>query len=127
MQLHDASQLQRHPAPQPGRLTWAWRAACSVMQQPDFAQLCTQDATEYLQHLLEVMTRAERAAASRTPAAETPGPTARAFDMGVESRVQCGTSGAVSYTKEATNVWSLSIPLDSMTNRAELEASQVCA
>ena len=87
-----------------------------------------QDATEYLQHLLEVMTRAERAAGDRLPHSGPPaGPTARAFDVGVESRVQCGTSGAVSYTREATNVWSLSIPLDAMTNRAELEASQVGA
>lgn len=46
--------------------------------------------------------------------------------MGIESRVQCGTSGAVSYTPETTNVWSLGIPLDALTNRAELEASQVC-
>ena len=82
-----------------------------------------QDASEFLQHLLEVMSRAERAAGTRVlPQGAVA--TARAFDMAVESRVQCSQTACVSYTSEATNVWSLGIPLAAMTNRAELEASQ---
>ena len=82
-----------------------------------------QDASEFLQHLLEVMSRAEQAAGPRVvPAGEAP--TARTFDMAVESRVQCGQTGCLSYTTETGNVWSLGIPMAAMTNRAELEASQ---
>lgn len=78
---------------------------------------------EYFQHLLEVMSRADRAAKDRLNAAAPP--IATAFDMALEDRVQCGSTHAVSYKRERTNTWSLGIPVEAATNQQELEAFQV--
>ena len=83
-----------------------------------------QDAVEYFQHLLEVMSRAERSVGQRLDA--THPPTASAFDMAMEDRVQCSTTGSVSYKREHTNTWSLGIPVEAATNQSELRAFQVC-
>lgn len=79
-----------------------------------------QDAVEYFQYLLEVMSRAERAAGQRLA---PPGalPTAAAFNFRIEDRVQCSESGAVSYKHTPANVLPLYIDLAAATNKEELE------
>jgi hypothetical protein len=83
-----------------------------------------QDAVEYFQHLLEVMTRAERAAGGRLSSPGEP-PTAAAFGFQVEDRVQCSESGRVSYKRTPANVLSLDIDPDAATNKDELDEYKV--
>ena len=81
---------------------------------------------EYFQHLLEVMTRAERSAGARLEQpSSSSAPTASAFELAMEDRVCCATTGAVSYKRERTNTWSLGIPVEAATNQPELRAFQV--
>jgi len=53
-----------------------------------------QDASEYFQYLLDLMSRSERVAGQggRLGQASEP-PTAASFEFGVETRVQCSQSG----------------------------------
>ncbi|KAK9828649.1 hypothetical protein WJX72_001313 [[Myrmecia] bisecta] len=90
---------------------------------PEFASARQQDASEYFQHLLEFMTRAERAAAQRLGIAEAP-PTADAFKFEMEDRIQCGESGRVSYKRSVSTLLGLDIPLEAATNKEELEEFQ---
>lgn len=79
---------------------------------------------EYFQHLLEVLSRAERSAGQRLgPAA--PQPTATAFGFQVEDRVQCSESGRVSYRRTPQNVLALDIDPQAATNKQELEEYKV--
>ncbi|EIE18246.1 ubiquitinyl hydrolase [Coccomyxa subellipsoidea C-169] len=79
-----------------------------------------QDAVEYFQHLLEVLSRAERSTGQRLgPAA--PQPTATAFGFQVEDRVQCSESGRVSYRRTPQNVLALDIDPQAAINKQELE------
>lgn len=83
-----------------------------------------QDASEYLQFLLEVMSRAERTLSQRV--AEAAGHTAGALEFSIETRVQCGESGRVSYKRDApTNILSLNIPVEAAANLDEVEEYQV--
>lgn len=89
-----------------------------------------QDAEEYFQHVLEVMTRAERAAGARLSSSDATNgasaePTARAFQWQSEDRIQCSQSGCVSYPTATTSTLSLNIPVESATNKAELSAFKV--
>ncbi|KAK9805947.1 hypothetical protein WJX73_007684 [Symbiochloris irregularis] len=122
-------------APKADEGTWVRPQAFKVLvgrNHSEFSSPRQQDAVEYFQHLLGVMTRAERSAASRLPSssggssssAGAEQPTAAAFEMEMEDRVQCGASGCVSYKRERTNTWSLGIPVEAATNASELEAYQ---
>ncbi len=83
-----------------------------------------QDAREYFQHLLEVMTRAERASMQRLGQANQP-PTADVFTFELEDRIQCMESSRLSYKRSLTNVLAMDIPVDAATNKDELEDFQV--
>ncbi|KAK9828336.1 hypothetical protein WJX74_009732 [Apatococcus lobatus] len=94
---------------------------------PEFSSARQQDAEEYFQHMLEVMTRAERAAGVRLSSSDASNgasaePTARAFQWQSEDRIQCSQSGCVSYPTATTSTLSLTIPVESATNKAELNA-----
>ena len=92
-----------------------------------------QDAAEYFQHLLEIMTRSERAASGRLgasagdapTAAPAAAPTAAAFQFAIEDRIVCGESGRVSYRRTPANMLSLGIDLAAATNADELEEHRV--
>ena len=86
--------------------------------------VCLQDAVEYFQHLLEVLSRAERSAGQRLGPAATK-PTAAAFRFQVEDRVQCSESGRVSYRRTPQNVLALDIDPEAATNKDELEEYKV--
>lgn len=76
-----------------------------------------QDAVEYLQYLLEMLTCAERAARARV----APGPpTAAAFAFDTEMRMLCTESSRLAYLREHNNVLSLGIPLAAATNKDAL-------
>ena len=85
-----------------------------------------QDAVEYFQHLLEVMTRSERASANRLgDGAHALASTSAAFQFAVEDRVRCAESGFVSYKRTPANVLALDIDPGAATNTDELEEYQV--
>ena len=87
--------------------------------------LSLQDASEFFQYLLDIMTRAERGAGARLAQAVQQ-PTASAFEFGIETRVQCSESGRVSYKRDApTNVLALNIPMEAAANKSEVEEYQV--
>ena len=88
---------------------------------------CMQDAAEYYQHLLDVMTRSERVSSERLgSAADTSAsPTAAAFQFAIEDRIVCGESGAVSYRRTPANMLSLDIDPAAATNADELEEHRV--
>ena len=83
-----------------------------------------QDAREYFQYLLEVMTRAERSSMQRLGQPDQP-PTAEAFKFELEDRIQCLESGRLSYKRSLTNVLAMDIPVHAATNKDELEVFQV--
>jgi ubiquitin carboxyl-terminal hydrolase 5/13 len=100
------------------------------------AEFCTgkqQDAVEYLEHLAEVLARAERGAGGRlagdasgaagAAAAEAGSalPLHAQLGFGVESRLRCGASGTVRYaTAHGHLVLRLPIPMNQATNQAEV-------
>lgn len=88
---------------------------------------CTgvQDAREYFQYLLDVMSRAERTSMQRLGQPDQPA-TADAFRFELEDRIQCLETGRLSYKRSLTNVLAMDIPLDAATNKDELEDFQVC-
>ncbi len=60
---------------------------------PEFSSMHQQDAVEYVQHLLDVMTRAEHASGTRLGAAGGGEATAAMFQFELEDRTQCVESG----------------------------------
>ena len=86
---------------------------------------CVQDAREYFQYLLDVMSRAERTSMQRLGQPDQPA-TADAFKFELEDRIQCLESGKLSYKRSLTNVLAMDIPVDAATNKDELENFQVC-
>ncbi|KAA6426280.1 MAG: ubiquitin carboxylterminal hydrolase [Trebouxia sp. A1-2] len=89
----------------------------------DFSSGHQQDAREYFQHLLEVMTRAERTSMQRLGRPDQP-PTADVFRFELEDRIQCMESSRLSYKRSLTNVLAMDIPVDAATNKDELEDFQ---
>lgn len=85
---------------------------------------CVQDAREYFQHLLEVMSRSERSSMQRLGAADQPA-SADAFKFELEDRIQCLETGRVSYKRSLGNILAIDIPMDAATNKDELEDYQV--
>ena len=102
---------------------------------PEFSTARQQDAVEFLQHFLDLLTRAERAGADRVAAADAaagaalaatpPTPTSDALRFVMEERVACGATGAARYTSAESTVLSLDIPLDAATNAADVAAAAV--
>lgn len=86
---------------------------------PEFSSARQQDASEFYQHLLEAIARAERTGASRI--VESVGddfmPTSSLFGFKVEDRILCDQSGKVRYTTRSENMLSLSIPVEAATNK----------
>jgi ubiquitin carboxyl-terminal hydrolase 5/13 len=87
----------------------------------EFSSNRQQDACEYLQHLLEVMTKAERAAS--TSDSELPS-TSSLFKFQYEDRIQCIESGKVTYKTRSDNMLGLMIPMEAATNKFEVEQFQ---
>ena len=83
-----------------------------------------QDAREYFQYLLEVMTRSERSSMQRLGEPEQPA-TADTFKFELEDRIQCLETSRVSYKRSLANILALDIPMDAATNKDELEDFEV--
>ncbi|GMF14948.1 unnamed protein product [Phytophthora lilii] len=99
---------------------------------PDFSTGQQQDAVEYLQYLLDFMTRAERVGASRLgsllpgdSATSAELPTASLFKFKLEDRVQCMASNKVKYVPRDDMLLQLQIPLEAATNATQVSAYQV--
>jgi ubiquitin carboxyl-terminal hydrolase 5/13 len=88
---------------------------------PEFSSGRQQDACEYLQHFLELLSRAERTAlGSRLEAGNS---FASLFEFAVESRLQEeGGEGRVLYQRSPQNVLGLPIKLDDADNLSEVMA-----
>jgi len=114
---------------------WAFKALVGK-GHPEFSTGRQQDASEFLQHLLELMARAERSGAARlsgggsrvgSDAAESNSaagflPTPSLFRFNLEDRLACASSGAVRYTGRSENVLTLPVPVEAATNRQDVEA-----
>jgi ubiquitin carboxyl-terminal hydrolase 5/13 len=81
-----------------------------------------QDAAEYLEHLLDFMSRAEHGAAADRLGGEQGITTANYFNATVEERYECGESNQVRYTSSKMPVIGLNIPMDEAANKPEVEA-----
>ncbi|CAH0481010.1 unnamed protein product [Peronospora belbahrii] len=99
---------------------------------PDFSTGQQQDAVEYLQHLMDFMTRAERVSADRLRpllsgdnSTSVELPTASLFKFKLEDRVQCMTSQKVKYVLRDDMLLQLQIPLEAATNATQVTAYQV--
>lgn len=94
---------------------------------PEFGTSRQQDASEFFQHLLESVSRAERTGAPRVSGSGESGsndfvPTSSMFKIEFEDRWQCNQSGKVKYTTRPDNLLSLAIPLEAATNKDLVEA-----
>jgi len=87
----------------------------------EFSSGRQQDACEYLQHILEVMSRAERAAGSGGAGAPS---TSSLFKFNLQDRIQCLESGQVTYKTRAENVLGLEIAMECATNKEQVEEYQ---
>lgn len=83
---------------------------------PDFGTSQQQDAFLFFSHLLDTLARNERTAAARLPSPADASPCSSLFMFNVETRTQCCTSGAVSYTTTPSCGLSLCVPLEAATN-----------
>ncbi|KAI9911296.1 hypothetical protein PsorP6_009052 [Peronosclerospora sorghi] len=99
---------------------------------PDFSTGQQQDAVEYLQHLLDVMTRAERVGANRLGpllpddrATSQELPTENLFKFKLQDRVQCLASQKVRYVTREELMLQVQIPLDAATNASQVSAYHV--
>ncbi|EGZ30642.1 hypothetical protein PHYSODRAFT_349574 [Phytophthora sojae] len=99
---------------------------------PDFSTGQQQDAVEYLQYLLNFMTRAERVGTDRLGpllagdgATSAELPTAGLFKFKLEDRVQCMASNKVKYVPRDDMLLQLQIPLEAATNATQVSAYQV--
>jgi ubiquitin carboxyl-terminal hydrolase 5/13 len=85
---------------------------------PEFSSGRQQDASEYFQYFLEVLSKAERVSLNRValPATARAPPTASLFEYHVEERFHCPTTNEVKYTPRGPgslfNTLDLPVPLD---------------
>ncbi|KAK1862263.1 hypothetical protein I4F81_004837 [Pyropia yezoensis] len=114
---------------------WAFKALVG-RGHPEFSTGRQQDASEFLQHLLELMARAERSGAARlsgggsragadvAEANSAAGflPTPSLFRFNLEDRLACASTGAVRYSGRSENVLSLPVPVEAATNRQDVQA-----
>lgn len=87
----------------------------------DYGTAQQQDASYFFMHFLSLLEHEERAQAPRLAPVDRAPPCSRLFAYSQEQRVQCGVSGAVSYTAVGTTQLSLRIPLDAAANRKEVD------
>jgi len=88
----------------------------------EFSSGRQQDASEYFQHLLEYMNRAERTCLSRITGGGGAPLTASIFEFCIKNRLQCQTTAQVKYPRPSQyNTLELEIPLDKALNVAEVE------
>ena len=87
----------------------------------DYGTSQQQDASYFFMHFLSLLESEERTHAARLQALAEQPPCSRLFAFSQEQRVQCGVSGAVSYTAAVTTQLSLRIPLDAAANRKEVD------
>lgn len=95
-----------------------------MYQAPDcgLKHVAAQDASEYFQYLLSIMSKAERISGTRLGQTSEPSMSATAFEFGIETKVQCVESGRVSYKRDApTNILSLNIPMDAAANKKQVD------
>ncbi|OQR79005.1 ubiquitin carboxyl-terminal hydrolase 5-like [Tropilaelaps mercedesae] len=78
---------------------------------PEFSSKRQQDAEEYFCHLMELLDRDDK-----------DNPISNVFSFNVEERIECGRTGKVAYKKRRDVVLRLVIPMESATNRDEVEA-----
>jgi len=90
---------------------------------PEFSSARQQDASEYFTHLLDTMSRAERAAGDRLGGAAGVA-TSHYFNATVETRIECGESKQVRYKSTKMPVIGLQIPMEAADNKPEVEAYQ---
>jgi len=94
---------------------------------PEFSSGRQQDAAEFVQYLLEQLSRAERTALGSRLSGSTR-PTANLFEFQVEERLQeTGGEGRVKYTKLQQNMLGLPVKLDDAENLAEVTAFKEAA
>ncbi|KAJ9551371.1 hypothetical protein OSB04_015416 [Centaurea solstitialis] len=86
--------------------------AVIAASHPEFSTMRQQDALEFFLHLID---QVERINAGRPEL--DPG---RSFKFGIEERLQC-PSGKVAYNRRHDYILSLTIPLEKVTNKKELE------
>eukprot|EP00879_Flechtneria_rotunda_P013944 GHRR01014563.1.p1 GENE.GHRR01014563.1~~GHRR01014563.1.p1 ORF type:complete len:792 (+),score=390.35 GHRR01014563.1:178-2553(+) len=87
---------------------------------PEFSSGRQQDAAEYLLHLLQLISRAEHAAASRLNIPDGQGLTPSIFNITLEDRTQCLTTSRVSYRRSVTSSLALHIPVEAAINQEEV-------
>jgi ubiquitin carboxyl-terminal hydrolase 5/13 len=94
---------------------------------PEFSTARQQDASEFFQHMLEAVSRAERTGAHRIDggAAREFVPTSALFGFEVEDRILCDQSGKVRYTTRSENMLSLAIPVEAATNKQLVDEYEV--
>lgn len=96
---------------------------------PDFSTGQQQDAVEYFQHLLEILTRSERVAAGRIgvllDGESSDLPTASLFKFTLEDRVECLASKKVKYVSRDDSFVQLQIPVEAATNATQVNEYQV--
>mmetsp|Transcript_23484 Transcript_23484/g.30695 ORF Transcript_23484/g.30695 Transcript_23484/m.30695 type:complete len:861 (-) Transcript_23484:288-2870(-) len=86
----------------------------------EFSSGRQQDAAEYLQHLLEFMTRAEFGNAGRMGGEGNVKASASWFEFGFEDRLQCPETASVKYVERKDNMLGLMIPMEHVANQAEV-------
>lgn len=97
---------------------------------PEFSTGQQQDAVEYLQYLLDVMTRQERVAADRIgqlvkgEEGSADLPTASLFKFKFEDRVECLASHKVKYVPRDDSFLQVQIPLEAATNASQVQEYQ---
>lgn len=94
----------------------------------DFSTGQQQDAVEYFQYLLDIMTRNERVATGRIGelVANAPAdlPTASLFKFKFEDRVECLSSHKVKYVPRDDTFLQMHIPLEAATNATQVKEYQ---
>ena len=78
---------------------------------PEFSSKRQQDAEEFFCYLLDLLDKEDKKH-----------PASRPFTFQVEERIQCSKTKKVAYKKREERVLRLVVPMDSATNKAEVEA-----
>lgn len=81
----------------------------------EFASARQQDAEEYFRHFMQFSERQEHAAGQAHKLAAE-------FRFAMETREMCTASGCVQYSRADETVLSLAVPVEAITNKAELDA-----
>lgn len=101
-------------------------SAYSSPRKVNLLTFTMQDASEYFQYLLDLMSKSERVSKQRLPFLSENGPTSSAFEFSAITRIHCHESGRVKYKRDAaTNLLSLNIPMSHATNKNDVELYEV--